>query len=195
MNSGDIFEAIAAVSQLVMAIAVSIGVIVAYRQIKANRADHLEQKKFEIADTLIGLVFELVDRLEQVRDRDDFIGMPQAEQIATVTARLDAIQDTNDIVKSIARLNVRQRAIIQSDAVTAEIEKLFEARIEIFNALTTIKHNYPQPSKDDLATERLRNAKELIRGGGIRSDNLHMRLNDILATIQAELAQSLRLGL
>ena len=145
---------------------------------------------------MIGLVFEFVDLLDEARSPGELIPWnPDINQTKYVNARIEKVKSTSDLVKSIARLNVRQKAVIQSVKVGDAIDELFEIRYEVFRALLTVRRSYSSPPKTEEALERLHRADDMMYGTGDQDDEIHVRQQSALSSIQSELAQSLRLGL
>ena len=136
MTSGDLFEGIAAVSQLGMAIAVAIGVHVAWRQLHSWRDELLMQKQADAAEVLLARALTVSDELKALRSPFDSIPKEEmGNKTYIYKKRYERFMDKADIFAELRSAQVRVEALMDSGEVSSAVDTLFEVRHRCLVAL------------------------------------------------------------
>ena len=192
MTSSQVFEGIAAVSQLGMAVAIGIGVLVAYRQLSTGRVERLALRKAEMAEELVGIVHKVIQEFDQIRTPGELIVPENSDdQQVYVQARIERLYGLNPTFQRLGELTIRQRLLMGSPDIEAKI------RNEIFMALMKVRR-MTGPTKASISQSRYDSflaAQDLMYGAGDESDSIHIRQTEIIATVEATLKSVANLGL
>ena len=198
MTSSQVFEGIAAVSQLGMAVAIGIGVLVAYRQLSTGRVERLALRKAEMAEELVGIVHKVIQEFDQIRTPGELIVPENSDdQQVYVQARIERLYGLNPTFQRLGELTIRQRLLMGSPDIEAKIKELEQIRNEIFMALMKVRR-MTGPTKASISQSRYDSflaAQDLMYGAGDESDSIHIRQTEIIATVEATLKSVANLGL
>ncbi len=126
-----------------MAIAVSLGVWVAYRQLGAWKQETISRKHADFGEELVAAVSDIKNEIKSIRSPIGY-GPPEGEEddgTYDYVRRLKQLAELDEEYANLHRLGIRQRAIIGSEDVKLAIEAIFEARVKLIVALNgMIRH-------------------------------------------------------
>jgi hypothetical protein len=155
VTSSDIFEGIAAVSQLGMAIAVGLGVAVAFFQLRAGRQERTFQRRGELAEDLAVAISLVEDAFKNMRNPFDTVPAERTQdRVFIYQKRYERISDSNDAFSRLREIQVRWDAVCPHVTIKSNVTALHNFRKDIAIAVETLvedaKDNHDRVPKDEL---------------------------------------------
>ena len=137
MTSSDIFEGIAAVSQLGMLLVVGAGVWVAYCQLHAWRDQDAHNRGVEVAEDLLFTALAVSDALRSLRSPMDRVpkDLEGDRQAYIGQKRLERFQDFNDLFEKLRTAEARATVVLDNPVLKNSTDTLFRVRAETATAI------------------------------------------------------------
>ncbi|WP_342069048.1 hypothetical protein [Yoonia algicola] len=136
MTSADIFEGIASISQLSMAIAVAFGVYVAWRQLHSWRDELLLRKQADVAEELLASALTVSDELKSLRSPFDSIPKDEVGNKGFLyRQRYERFIDKAEIFVRLRSAQVRAEALLDIKEISQAVDTLFKVRQRCLIAL------------------------------------------------------------
>lgn len=201
MTSSHIFEGLASISQLSVAIILAIGVYVAWRQMHSWKDEARALRKAKLAEEIIALSAELRDSINAVRSPLGYGPPPDQEPDPSFDyrRRLNELADLDDEFFRFRRLMTQQRAIIGSKETKESMEAFFGARKQLIIALRGRIRSVSQEGSNfgrpltDAQLSRIERQENLIWENGVGDDPIKSLLDPAIEQIDSTLLPIVRL--
>jgi hypothetical protein len=188
VTSSNIFEGISSLAQLVMALAVSVGVWVAYRQLEGWRKERQTIRKSEVAEEMIFIVSNIEDAFKNIRNPFDSIPVDKVDDKKFVyERRYQRITDANELFQRLREFQIRCDAVIGSEVTKPHVTALFNARTEVALAIEELS-DLSEGSNDVGAAEELHRNRRILYGSWSDKDELGVKIMEAIGAIKSELS-------
>ena len=194
-----VFDGLAAAGQVLSAVAISVGVAVAWRQLHVWRDQSLSQRRAELAGEVVALAHQIKGSFDQIRTPSELVSVsaddPEGNR-KRVQARLDRLLLTNEEFDKLAKLRIRQRLLLGSQEVDDLIKEFFEVRTTVLVLLSRLMrhHMRAQYHLSERELERIYEAEDAMYGAGNTEDSIEKRLVLSVEGLEKALGRYAKLG-
>lgn len=187
-------EKVSALSSVVTALVVVVGLHIAAKQLTAWRIEKRSVRRSEVAEELIALAFKVHDAMQHMRMRIDSIPRDKAnDRMFRWNKRYERVVSYNDLFNSLRDAQIRVKAVLGIEAVDQAVDSLISARSKIAIAIEVLAEMESQ----DVNVPRERNLELELRkdvfGHFSKDDELGQKILTALSTIENELSPIARL--
>jgi hypothetical protein len=193
------FDRLSEAGQFISALAISIGVFIAWRQLSTWRDQSLSERRAEIAIEIVGLAHEIKNSFDEVRTPSELISVDADDpegKLKRVQARLDRLFATNAEFDRLAKLRIRQRLIIGSQEVDELVKEFHEIRTMVLVLLSRLirHHKSARYNLSERELERIYEAEDAMYGAGNSEDSIEKRLIRCIEGLEKALGQYAKFG-
>ena len=193
----SITDWMSAVGSDLSAIGVVVGVFLAWKQLGTWRAHAKALRKAEIAEGLLASASSVVDLMKAVRTPLASVPIDQSKnKNYVVEQKIKRLSEGGTIFQTMRQFQVKAKIVIQDTKVDGAVEKLFQTRLDFWNAVE-ILIDYDNVASKELKPEEkelLVEARRSVFATYGTKDALNQTMSDALLELETYLGPTIRMN-